>query len=60
MNQRGQSCYRTTEAVISYHTNDPAKRREAFSNAAGLPIAIVKPREPWLSQWPTPNPLESS
>lgn len=58
MNKRGPSCYRATKAVFPYHTNDPARRREALSNAAGLPIALFKRREPWHGQWPTPNPLE--
>jgi hypothetical protein len=58
MNKRGPSCYRATEAVFPYQTSDPDRRREVLSNAAGLPIAIFKQREPWLSQWPTPNPLE--
>jgi hypothetical protein len=59
MNKRGPSCYRPTEWAIPMKTNDGAKRSfEHAKNFASLPMYSLEAREPWVGQWPTPNPLE--
>jgi hypothetical protein len=57
MNKRGASCYRTTDAAIALRDRQPGGTTP-IKNAAGLPVFATKQRDPWINQWPTPNPLE--
>jgi hypothetical protein len=55
---RGQSCYRPTQINTPVTLKKDDGSREKVFNQAELEVHQVSEKPPFLSQWPTPNPLE--